>query len=81
VRSPSPNTPDRRLAAAIEAIDHRDRLAAYPFYWAALGELELRSQTYDAAREHFRAAHRLARNDAERRFLERRIAACDAARP
>jgi predicted RNA polymerase sigma factor len=26
--------------------------------------------------QHFRAAHRLARNDSERRFLEQRIAAC-----
>ena len=30
----------------------------------------------EAARAHFSAALRLARNDAERAFLERRVAAC-----
>jgi RNA polymerase sigma-70 factor (ECF subfamily) len=61
---------------AIAAIGDKDRLAAYPFYWAALGELELRSGSLDLAREHFAAAHRLARKEVERRFLERRIAEC-----
>jgi predicted RNA polymerase sigma factor len=60
----------------IEAIADRDCLAAYPFYSAALGELELRSSRHEIAREHFRAALALARNPMERRFLERRMRAC-----
>jgi predicted RNA polymerase sigma factor len=61
---------------AISAIDGIDRLRAYPFYEAALGELELRCGSLDAARGHFEAARDLARNEPERRFLTRRIAAC-----
>jgi RNA polymerase sigma factor (sigma-70 family) len=61
----------------IEAIAHRDRLAAYPFYPAALGELELRRGSLKTAREHFRAALALARNPMERRFLEQRANACE----
>jgi RNA polymerase sigma-70 factor (ECF subfamily) len=61
----------------IEAIAHRDRLAAYPFYPAALGELELRRGSLATAREHFRAALALARNPMERRFLEQRANACE----
>ncbi len=70
--------PERGLEA-IQAIAGADRLASYPFYPAALAELELRVRDADAARLHFREAHRLARNDGERRFLEQRIAACDRA--
>jgi predicted RNA polymerase sigma factor len=62
----------------IGAIEKRDRLAAYPFYSAALGELELRRGSLDAAREHFRAALALARNPVERQFLEQRANACEA---
>ena len=61
---------------AIEAIHDRDRLARYPFYPAALGELELRRGNLAAARERFRDALALARNEAERRFLLRRIESC-----
>jgi RNA polymerase sigma factor (sigma-70 family) len=57
------------------------RLASYPFYSAALGELELRRGKHDVAREHFRAAMALARNAMERRFLEQRVSACDVPRP
>jgi RNA polymerase sigma-70 factor (ECF subfamily) len=60
----------------IHAIEDHDRLARYPFYYAALGELELRSGRPDAAREHFTAALALARNPDERRFLEQRVKAC-----
>jgi len=63
---------------AIEAIEDRERLARYPFYPAALGELELRAGRPDPARRHFRDAVRLARNPAERRFLEQRARACEA---
>jgi RNA polymerase sigma factor (sigma-70 family) len=60
----------------IRAIDGLDRLAAYPFYSATLGELELRSGHPQVASEHFCAALALARSPMERRFLEGRIAAC-----
>jgi RNA polymerase sigma factor (sigma-70 family) len=61
----------------IGAIEQRDRLAAYPFYSAALGELELRRGRLKTAHEHFRAALALARNPTERRFLEQRANACE----
>jgi RNA polymerase sigma-70 factor (ECF subfamily) len=63
--------------AALESIQGKERLAGYPFYAAALGELELRLGNADTALRHFEEAHRLARNDAERRFIDQRIAACD----
>jgi len=69
--------PERGLEA-MRAIEGVDRLARYPFYPAALGELELRSGRPEAAHGYFRAALALARNTMERRFLERRIAACQA---
>ena len=68
--------PERGLEE-IHAIEGHDRLAAYPFYAAALGELELRCGRHKAAREHFRAALALARNPMERRFFEQRVAACE----
>ena len=68
--------PERGLAA-LRSIPGAERLAAYPFYPAALGELELRSDHVVEARKHFQAAHRLARNPAERTFLERRLAECE----
>jgi RNA polymerase sigma-70 factor (ECF subfamily) len=63
--------PDAALAA-LETIDEVTRLTGYPFYPATLGELELRRGNLDAARGHFASAAALARNDAERRFLEKR---------
>jgi RNA polymerase sigma factor (sigma-70 family) len=72
--------PERGLQE-IRAITGRDRLAGYPFYFAALGELELRCDRHDIAREHFRAALALARNPMERRFLEQRVSACVPADP
>ena len=63
--------------AAIRAITEHDRLMAYPFYSAALGELELRCGRSRTAGEHFRAALALARNPMEREFLERRLGACE----
>jgi RNA polymerase sigma-70 factor (ECF subfamily) len=62
---------------ALRAIESRDRLSAYPFYWAALGELELRCGRRDNAHGHFRRAHGLARNAMERRFLDERLGACE----
>jgi RNA polymerase sigma factor (sigma-70 family) len=65
----------------IRAIVDSERLLDYPFYHAALGELELRQGRHEAAREHFRAALALARNAMERRFLEQRLRACEGAKP
>ena len=74
---------DRRSATARSGASRRsarsrdrDRLERYPFYPAAMGELELRRGNRDAAREHFAAALALARNATERRFLEKRLQAC-----
>ncbi len=67
--------PERGLAE-LRAIAERSRLAQYPFYPAALGELELERGDRAAARRHFVEAERLARNDAERRFLAKRLLAC-----
>jgi RNA polymerase sigma factor (sigma-70 family) len=60
----------------IGAITDRERLAGYPFYPAALGELELRRGRYSIAAEHFQAAASLARNPSEQQFFEQRRAAC-----
>ena len=68
--------PERGLEE-MHRIADRARLTGYPFYAAALGELELRNGRHEIARGHFRAARTLARNAMERRFLEQRIAACE----
>ena len=71
----------KRGLEAIAAIPDRARLAGYPFYFAALGELELSDGHPEAARPHLHAALNLARNPAERQFLRQRLAACqDSAR-
>lgn len=57
---------------AIRAIPQTDRLAAYPFFPAALAELELRAGDAKSAQRDFEAAIALARNPMERRFLEER---------
>jgi RNA polymerase sigma-70 factor (ECF subfamily) len=64
---------------AIAAIEGRERLAAYPFYFAAMGELELRKGNRDVARAHLEAALAVARSGMERRFLLLRVAACEGA--
>jgi RNA polymerase sigma factor (sigma-70 family) len=64
--------PERGLEE-ISAIADRARLARYPFYFAALGELEARCHHPARAREHFHAALTLARNPMERRFIEQRL--------
>ena len=64
--------------AALNSIEDRARLDAYPFYHAAIAELELEQGRGDSARAHFATAIKLSRNQMERRFLERRVAACDA---
>jgi predicted RNA polymerase sigma factor len=64
--------PERGLAA-IAAIDDRERLSEYPFYFAALGELERRCGRIDQARGHLRSAIAVARSPIERRYFEGRM--------
>jgi RNA polymerase sigma-70 factor (ECF subfamily) len=59
------------------AIKGRDRLTNYPFYFAAIGEFELRTGRREPARQKFLEARSLARNPMERQFLDQRIAACE----
>jgi len=61
---------------ALRAIPDADRLSSYPFYPAALGEMELRLGHLETAAAHFTRARELARNADERSFLIRRIAQC-----
>jgi RNA polymerase sigma-70 factor (ECF subfamily) len=61
---------------AIRAIPESQRLASYPFFPAAVAELELRTGNMDCARIHFEEAAALARNDMERRFLTTRASRC-----
>lgn len=58
--------------AELHALSGKERLQSYPFYHAALAELELRLGNHQRAAAHFAAALRVARNEAERRFLNRR---------
>ncbi|MGO9833577.1 MAG: RNA polymerase sigma factor [Polyangiaceae bacterium] len=60
----------------IRAITGSERLSRYPFYFAALGELELRCGNREVAGAHFREALSVARNGMERRFLSGRIEEC-----
>ncbi len=61
---------------AIARIADRERLDAYPFLPAALGEMERRRGNAAESSRHFKLALSLARSDAERRFLERRSTGC-----
>ncbi len=65
-----------RGLVAIAAIEGVERLARYPFHPAAVAELELRLGRHHVAREHFEIAKGFARNEAERRLLQRRLDAC-----
>ena len=64
--------PDRGIEA-IEQITDRERLASYPFYHAALGELERRRGNTTAARRYFEQASGMARSDAERRYVGKQL--------
>jgi RNA polymerase sigma factor (sigma-70 family) len=68
--------PERGLEE-IRRIADCGRLAAYPFYFAAIGEMELQLGRNETAHEHFRAALTLARNPMEQRFLKGRLRACE----
>ena len=60
----------------IQAIAGVERMAEYPFYHAALGELEHRCNRQEIARQHFRAALARARSPMELRFLQQRLDSC-----
>jgi RNA polymerase sigma-70 factor (ECF subfamily) len=51
-----------RAFEEIRAIPDRERLVDYAFYFAALGEFDLRDRNRDVAREHFQEALAFARN-------------------
>jgi RNA polymerase sigma factor (sigma-70 family) len=68
--------PERGLEE-LAAIPDRDRLSRYPFYFAALGDLELRCGHYQRAQQHFSEALERARNAMEREFFEQRVRACE----
>jgi len=70
--------PDRGIEA-IHAIADPARLKRYPFYPAAIGEMERRRGNLGAARRQFSSAAALARSGVERRFLERRVRECTPA--
>jgi RNA polymerase sigma-70 factor (ECF subfamily) len=59
----------------VEAITGSERLRAYPFYAATLGDLEMRRGHSEIAARYFQEAASLARNPMERKFFEQRRAA------
>jgi RNA polymerase sigma-70 factor (ECF subfamily) len=67
--------PERGLEE-IRQMAGQERLRSYPFYEAAIGELELRAGRAEIAAAHFQAALALARNSMEARFLEQRVIEC-----
>jgi RNA polymerase sigma-70 factor (ECF subfamily) len=58
--------------AEILAIDGREKLAGYPFYWAALVDLALREGDREAAASWIRVGVAASRNEAERAMFRRR---------
>ena len=60
--------------AALASLQGDERLAAYPFYPAALGELERRRGNAREAMRHLQHALVLARNASEGKFLQKRMA-------
>lgn len=64
----------------MKKIDGLDRLARYPFYFAALGEFEFRLGRMENARECLVTALKLARNKAETHFFEERVRRCSVGR-
>jgi RNA polymerase sigma-70 factor (ECF subfamily) len=62
----------------ILAIESRQKLESYPFFWAALGDLALRAGDPGRARASFDRGAATARNDAERAMFARRLRECDA---
>jgi RNA polymerase sigma-70 factor (ECF subfamily) len=69
--------PEAGLQALAEIPD-RERLRRYPFYPAAMAELEARAGRAERAAELLEIALRLGRNPAERDLLARKLEACRA---
>ncbi len=67
--------PARGVDALVE-LPGREQLETYPFYWAALGDLSLRSGDRTRALTWFQRGREVARNDAERAMFARRILEC-----
>jgi RNA polymerase sigma-70 factor (ECF subfamily) len=67
--------PEAGLQALAEIPD-RERLRRYPFYPAAMAELEARAGRAERAAGLLEVALRLGRNPAERELLARKLAAC-----
>lgn len=67
--------PDQGLRE-LENIPDAGKLASYPFYAAAQGELHRQAGRFDQAQVYLEAALRLARNPAETQFLERKLRSC-----
>lgn len=63
--------------AEVLGLDGRERLDAYPFYWAALGDLALRAGERAKAAGWLGRGLGCARTDAERALFLRRIAECE----
>ena len=61
--------------ALIRSIPEVERLANYPFFWAAQAEFELKCGHIEEAQCHFLKAYEVARNDQERKFFQNRIQA------
>ncbi len=67
--------------AALLAVGHDRRLAAYPFYWSALADIERRAGRNLEARAHYEKARAAARSRSERLAYERRLEALGDAPP
>jgi RNA polymerase sigma factor (sigma-70 family) len=61
--------------AELRALEGKERLDAYPFYWAALGDLALQAKNA-AAQTWLTRGLASARSDGERAMFRRRLAAC-----
>src|SRR5262249_29676460 len=59
--------------AELNNIPDKDKLKHYPFYPAALAEFYLIAGQLDKAKEHFQQALKLARNDSEKQYFERKL--------
>jgi RNA polymerase sigma factor (sigma-70 family) len=66
----------RRGIEEVLALEGRERLDGYPFYWAALGDLAIRAGDLRAASAWLSQGLASARTERERDMFLRRIAAC-----
>ena len=67
--------PDAALEVLL-AVEGRERLESYPFFWVALGDLAIRAERWSRARAWLDRGLATARNDAERHMFRRRLAEC-----